>query len=213
MICADRAGATTLIRRRRFMAASWAHRAQNTRREGDPSSQVPLLTGLGLFVAISCLRCRLVLGNLGNRHIPPRFAVGSGHERIGLDLDEHRTCLRDLQQVLEIARRYSSRAARLRRGPPRWRPGRRAASRRPSAQRSGCGSGTRFPKRSDPMLSDNEPIDAKPRFWTSTTVSFTCSWTAVSSSCDIIRYEPSPTRTNTSRSGAAIFTPRPPAIS
>ena len=44
-------------------------------------------------------------------------------------------------------------------------------------------------------------------------MSLTRSCTAVTSSCAIIRYEPSPTRTKTSRSGAASLTPRPPAIS
>ncbi len=39
------------------------------------------------------------------------------------------------------------------------------------------------------------------------------SWTAVTSSWAIIRYDPSPTITNTSRSGSAIRIPIPPAIS
>ena len=43
--------------------------------------------------------------------------------------------------------------------------------------------------------------------------SFTPSCTAVTISDDIISYEPSPTMTKTSRSGSAILTPRPPAIS
>jgi hypothetical protein len=37
--------------------------------------------------------------------------------------------------------------------------------------------------------------------------------TAVTISCAIIRYDPSPTRENTSRSGAAILIPSAPAIS
>ena len=39
------------------------------------------------------------------------------------------------------------------------------------------------------------------------------SCTAVTSSELSMRYDPSPTMTYTSRSGAAIFTPSPPAIS
>ena len=69
------------------------------------------------------------------------------------------------------------------------------------------------PKRCDPTDSDSAPIDAKPWFWTSTILSLTPSWTAVTISWAIIRNEPSPTITKTSRSGAASLTPRPPAIS
>ena len=39
------------------------------------------------------------------------------------------------------------------------------------------------------------PIDAKPWFCTSTTISFTPSCTAVTSSCASIKYDPSPTST------------------
>ena len=44
-------------------------------------------------------------------------------------------------------------------------------------------------------------------------ISLKPSWMEVTISCAIIRYEPSPTITNTSRDGSAIFTPSPPAIS
>ena len=43
-------------------------------------------------------------------------------------------------------------------------------------------------------------------------MSFLPSITDVAISEFIIRYEPSPTMTNTSRSGAAIFTPRPTCV-
>ena len=70
-----------------------------------------------------------------------------------------------------------------------------------------------MPNRCEPNDSDSEPIEAKPWFCTSTTMTLTPSCTAVTSSVAIIRYEPSPTMTNTSRSGLAILTPIPPATS
>ena len=44
-------------------------------------------------------------------------------------------------------------------------------------------------------------------------ISFWSIMTEVAISEFIIRYEPSPTMTTTSRAGSAIFTPMPPAIS
>ena len=70
-----------------------------------------------------------------------------------------------------------------------------------------------MPNRCDPRDSDRAPIEAKPWFWTTTMVSFTPSCTAVTISCAIIRYDPSPTSEYTSRSGAAILIPNAPAIS
>ena len=56
-------------------------------------------------------------------------------------------------------------------------------------------------------------MQPKPRLSSTTMVSFLPSMTEVAISEFIIRYEPSPTMTITSRSGRAILTPRPPAIS
>ena len=56
-------------------------------------------------------------------------------------------------------------------------------------------------------------MDANPTLSISTTISFTPSCRAVTSSEDIMSQDPSPTMTNTSRSGAAIRTPSPPATS
>ena len=56
-------------------------------------------------------------------------------------------------------------------------------------------------------------MDWKPPLLTTTTVNFMCSATAVTISEFIIRYEPSPTITTTSRLGSASFTPRPAGIS
>ena len=69
------------------------------------------------------------------------------------------------------------------------------------------------PNRCEPRDSDSEPMEAKPWFWTSTVMILMSSCTAVASSVAIIRYDPSPTITNTSRSGQASRTPRPPATS
>jgi hypothetical protein len=52
-------------------------------------------------------------------------------------------------------------------------------------------------------LNDSAPMEAKPWFCTSTVMILMRSWTAVASSVAIIRYDPSPTITNTSRSGHA----------
>ena len=56
-------------------------------------------------------------------------------------------------------------------------------------------------------------MDANPWFCTMTTMILIRSATAVTSSEWSMRYEPSPTITMTSRSGAARRTPSPPAIS
>ena len=69
------------------------------------------------------------------------------------------------------------------------------------------------PNRCDPSDSDSDPIEEYPWFWMITTISLMFSETAVAISCAIIRYEPSPTREYTSRSGAAILIPNAPAIS
>src|SRR6266511_3833238 len=69
------------------------------------------------------------------------------------------------------------------------------------------------PNRGAPTVSDSAPIEPNPPLSTRTTISLTPSATAVTSSWLIIRYEPSPTRTKTSRLGSASFTPSPPAIS
>jgi hypothetical protein len=53
----------------------------------------------------------------------------------------------------------------------------------------------------------------KPWLSSSTTVIPMRSWTAVTSSVDSISQEPSPTITNTRRSGSAIAMPTPPATS
>ncbi len=70
-----------------------------------------------------------------------------------------------------------------------------------------------MPNRCEPSDSDSAPIEAKPWFCTMTMLSLIPSDTAVTISCAIIRYEPSPTSANTSRSGAAILMPSAPAIS
>ena len=70
-----------------------------------------------------------------------------------------------------------------------------------------------MPNRCEPTDSDRLPIEANPWLSTQTTTSLIPSCTAVTSSVAIIRYEPSPTMTNTSRSGAASLAPSPPAIS
>ena len=56
-------------------------------------------------------------------------------------------------------------------------------------------------------------MEAKPWFWTRTMMTFSPSETMVTISWAIIRYEPSPTRTTTSREGSAIFAPTPAATS
>ena len=70
-----------------------------------------------------------------------------------------------------------------------------------------------MPNRCEPSDSESEPIEAKPWFCTMTRFSLMPSDTAVTISLAIIRYEPSPTSANTSRSGAAILIPSAPAIS
>ena len=69
------------------------------------------------------------------------------------------------------------------------------------------------PKPFVPSERDSAPIEANPWLSTSTTMSFAPSPTAVVSSPGDMRYEPSPSRTNTSRSGAARRAPMPPGIS
>ncbi len=60
---------------------------------------------------------------------------------------------------------------------------------------------------------DSAADRAEPALSIRTTIRRTPSWIEVAISDDIISHEPSPTITNTSRSGSASFTPRPPGTS
>ena len=72
---------------------------------------------------------------------------------------------------------------------------------------------SRLLKLSPPVARCSRLMQPKPRLSSSTMISFWPIMTEVAISEFIIRYEPSPSMTTTSRSGSAIFTPRPPAIS